>query len=63
MEENHGKRIAGKLLEILKKFRTAMLVTHASHGALRARPMALVKVDGDTGDVWFMTSIDSGKSR
>ncbi|HTN86785.1 MAG TPA: pyridoxamine 5'-phosphate oxidase family protein, partial [Sorangium sp.] len=50
-----------KLLEILKKFRNAMLVTQASHGTLRARPMALVKVDDGTGDIWFMTSIDSGK--
>lgn len=50
-----------KLLEILKKFRTAMLVTQASQGALRARPMALMKVDSETGDVWFMTSIDSSK--
>ncbi|WP_437593747.1 pyridoxamine 5'-phosphate oxidase family protein [Sorangium sp. So ce1000] len=50
-----------KLLEILKKFQTAMLVTHASQGALRARPMALMRVDDSTGDVWFMTSIDSGK--
>ncbi|WP_437580966.1 pyridoxamine 5'-phosphate oxidase family protein [Sorangium sp. So ce887] len=50
-----------KLLEILKKFRNAMLVTQASHGALRARPMALTKVDDGTGDIWFMTSIDSGK--
>ncbi|WP_437291348.1 pyridoxamine 5'-phosphate oxidase family protein [Sorangium sp. So ce406] len=50
-----------KLLEILKKFRNAMLVTQANHGMLRARPMALMKVDDATGDIWFMTSIDSGK--
>ncbi|AUX42820.1 pyridoxamine 5'-phosphate oxidase [Sorangium cellulosum] len=50
-----------KLMEILKKFRNAMLVTQASHGVLRSRPMALMKVDDATGDIWFMTSIDSGK--
>ncbi|WP_437682622.1 pyridoxamine 5'-phosphate oxidase family protein [Sorangium sp. So ce131] len=50
-----------KLMEILKKFRNAMLVTQATHGVLRSRPMALMKVDDATGDIWFMTSIDSGK--
>jgi general stress protein 26 len=53
-----------KLMELLKTFRNGMLVTRvtrADEQSLRSRPMALIKVDDRTGDVWFMTSIESGK--
>lgn len=50
-----------RLLDILKTFRNAMLVTQAEDGSLRSRPMALMKVEQDSGNVWFMTNIDSGK--
>lgn len=50
-----------KLLNTLKTFRNAMLVTTASDGMLRSRPMALMKVDEPSGDIWFMTSSASGK--
>jgi general stress protein 26 len=49
-----------KLMGLLKSFRNAMLVTQAKDTALRARPMALLKVE-DNGDCWFMTGFDSGK--
>jgi general stress protein 26 len=49
-----------KLIEILKTFRNAMLVTHTVDKTLRSRPMALMRAE-ENGDVWFMTSFDSGK--
>lgn len=48
-----------KLMELLKSFRNAMLVTQ-SENRLRSRPMMLLKVE-DNGDLWFISSIDSGK--
>lgn len=48
-----------KLMELLKSFRNAMLVTQSGN-KLHARPMALLKVE-DNGDIWFISSIDSGK--
>jgi general stress protein 26 len=49
-----------KLMELLKSFRNAMLVTQTTDKALRARPMALLKIEL-TGELWFITSFDSGK--
>lgn len=46
--------------EILSAFNNAMLVTRTSAGQLRARPMAVAKVDSDA-DLWFITDIDAGK--
>jgi general stress protein 26 len=43
------------LRTLMRSFRTAMLVTHAADGTLRARPMAVAAVDDD-GSVWFVTS-------
>ena len=45
---------------LLKQFHTAMLVTHAGDGRLRARPMAVAKVEDD-GRVWFFTGAESAK--
>ena len=47
--------------ELLKQFRTAMLVTHAGEGRLRARPMAFAKLDEDDR-VWFITGAESAKA-
>ena len=49
-----------KLLHLLKEFGTAMLVTRAAGGELRARPMALAKVDED-GTLWLLTDRHSAK--
>jgi general stress protein 26 len=49
-----------KLCDLIGKFRTAMLVTHAPGSQLRAVPMAVAQVEA-TGRVWFITARDSGK--
>lgn len=52
------------LEELLEKFDTGFLVSHAqtdlAGGHYHARPMALLDRDAD-GDLWFATSIDSPK--
>lgn len=47
------------LVDLLKDFDTAMLVTHSSGEAIRARPMRLVQVQDD-GSVLFVTSRQGG---
>ena len=49
-----------KLIELLKSFDSAMLVTRTASGQLRSRPMALADVEAD-GTLWFMTQAQSGK--
>lgn len=49
-----------KLIELLKSFDSAMLVTRTPAGQLRSRPMALADVESD-GTLWFMTQSQSGK--
>lgn len=49
-----------KLMEVMKSFRNAMLVTQASDKTLRSRPMALMRTE-ENGDMWFMTAFESGK--
>ncbi len=51
-----------KLVEILKKLDTVMLVTEGMTGAPHARPMALADVE-PSGDLWFVTSRSSEKTR
>lgn len=47
--------------ELLTKFDTAMLVSHANAGgSLHARPMAVAETSED-GSIWFMTRADSPK--
>lgn len=49
-----------KLHDLLESFDTAMLVTRATSGELRSRPMAIARIDrGD--DLWFFTDVHSGK--
>lgn len=47
-----------KLVELLKKFRIAMLTTVAADGALTSRPMAVQETEFD-GDLWFFAQRDS----
>jgi len=49
-----------KLRELLSGFSTAMLITRSTDDRLRARPMALAKVD-EFGTIWFLSSCDSAK--
>jgi len=49
-----------KMLEMLRGFDNAMLVTHSVDNGLSARPMAIAKVDDD-GSVWFVSDQHSGK--
>jgi general stress protein 26 len=49
-----------KLVELLKQFSTAMLVTHEAEGRLRARPMAIAQVEPN-GKLWFLSGEDTAK--
>lgn len=49
-----------KLIDLMKSFDTAMLVTHCGGEDLEARPMAIAKVEDD-GQIWFVTDRHSGK--
>jgi len=48
------------LLGLLKKFDTAMLITHASDGQWHGRPMAIASIE-ESGDMYFSTSLGSPK--
>lgn len=48
------------LYELIKDFRTAMLVTHGSASGMHGRPMAVAQLKPDA-DAYFATSIDSPK--
>ena len=48
-------------LELLRQFHNAMLVTHKSEDRLRARPMAVAKIEED-GRMWFLTDAESAKA-
>jgi general stress protein 26 len=49
-----------KLIQLIRGFDTAMLVTHAPDGRLRARPMQVARVE-DSAELWFLTGNDSPK--
>jgi general stress protein 26 len=51
-----------KLVEILKKVDTVMLVSDATNGTMHGRPMAIADVE-PSGDLWFVTSRASEKTR
>ncbi len=48
-------------LQLLHQFHTAMLVTHESEDRLRARPMAVAKIEDD-GKLWFLTDAENAKA-
>jgi general stress protein 26 len=47
--------------KLLRQFSTAMLVTHADGGRLRARPMAIAQV-ADNNTLWFITGMETAKA-
>lgn len=49
-----------KLIDLIKDFENAMLVTRSHDGTLVARPMAVADAT-ESGDLWFVTDRHSGK--
>src|SRR6056297_3050248 len=49
-----------KIIDIMKDFENAMLVTQTQGGELDARPMEIAEVSDD-GQLWFITDRNSGK--
>jgi general stress protein 26 len=49
-----------RLHTLTREFRDGMLVTRSSDGTIHARPMSVAKLDAND-DIFFATSIDSGK--
>jgi general stress protein 26 len=49
-----------KLVELLREFSTAMLITRDGDHHLRARPMAIANVE-NTGKIWFLSGEDTAK--
>ena len=47
--------------KLLTQFQTAMLVTHAGADRLRARPMAVAKVETNSR-LWFITGAETAKT-
>ncbi len=51
-----------ELLELLKKYDTAILTTVSPDGSLHSRPMAVQKAQPDM-EIWFSAALDSTKVR
>ncbi len=49
-----------RLRALIQEFHSGMLVTHTPEGTMRARPMAIAKLE-ENDDIFFATSIESGK--
>lgn len=49
-----------RFLELVQEFDTATLITRASAGTLRGRPMEIAAADGD-GTLWFFSELKAGK--
>ncbi|WP_417744938.1 pyridoxamine 5'-phosphate oxidase family protein [Rosistilla oblonga] len=49
-----------KLIDLVKEFDNAMLVTRSNDRTLDARPMAIAEVE-EGGQIWFVTDRNSGK--
>ena len=60
MEPSNDYADRMKVWELIKDIRIAMMVTFDDDGNLRSRPMA-ANQDTFSGDLWFFTSIQSGK--
>lgn len=50
------------LVDLLKGFSTAMMITTSGDRSMHARPMAIAEI-GEDGELYFATSLDSGKLR
>lgn len=48
------------LIELMKDFDTAMLVTRSMAGGMHGRPMDIAEIT-ETGELWFAAGLDSGK--
>ena len=55
------KQNLGKLIDMIKDIKVAMLTTMDDDNCLRSRPMRAMEVKPD-GDIWFFTGYHSGKS-
>lgn len=55
------KENLGKLIDMIKDIKAAMLTTMDEDNCLRSRPMRAMEVKPD-GDLWFFTGYHSGKS-
>jgi general stress protein 26 len=53
-----AKKAHKQLYDIIKDFRTAMLISHKLDGSFRARPMAVAKMKTD-GEAYFLASVDA----
>jgi len=51
----------GKLAELIRDVRVAMLTTVTADGALRSRPMLTCGVGPEDGGLWFFTRADAAK--
>lgn len=49
-----------RLRALIQEFHSGMLVTRTPEGAMRARPMAIAKLE-ENDDIFFATNIESGK--
>ncbi len=58
-QQEHGR---AALLELLKKYDTAILTTVSPDGSLHSRPMGMQKAEPDM-DIWFASGLDSSKVR
>ena len=58
--DNEAKK--ADFYEALETFKIGMLGTMSSGNELRSRPMALAEIDRERGELWFVTSDDSGKA-
>src|SRR5438477_7370528 len=50
-----------KFYELLKDFKTAMLITHAGNDKLRARPMAIAQIEPNCR-LWFLSGLETAKT-
>ncbi|MDQ2818292.1 MAG: pyridoxamine 5'-phosphate oxidase family protein [Candidatus Eremiobacteraeota bacterium] len=61
MEDGDKAENVGKLGDLIAGIKVAMLTTVDASGTMRSRPMGTLDADF-TGDLWFFTSKNSGKS-
>ncbi len=57
---NSARNEQQKVIDLLSKFQSAMLVTHGANGQLHARPMRVGTFDGR--EMTFLTAADSNKA-
>jgi general stress protein 26 len=63
IDQDRSESLA-RFRDLLGKFDDAMLVSRDQHGRPHARPMRIVDRDRERpDDLWFVTSLDSGKVR